>query len=298
MNFVTNHPECAELIWASRIEGTQWLFHSLNRKLQLSMQQDDIKSINPDGQWVICFFNDAGVLPKIDKITVLKGLFSEEHHQLINFHFKQALPQHKEIVRDLWYFYSILPEGVIREFLYQILSDRIFITAFFSARGSHRHHHEYIGGLLEHSYEVAFNSALLAKQFRLGPMTTSIAFIAGLLHDAGKIELYYNHPCEDGICAQHEMLTFMLLKSQLQYLRNNSPRYFEAISGCLKTKVPSVPASYIVETLVRMADKVSTDVYLAKAAFRNVPDFYWYTKSKMDNQVYKRLDAYSVIQTE
>lgn len=83
----------------------------------------------------------------------------------------------------------------------------------------------------------------------------------------------------------------MLLKSQLQYLREQSPRYFEAVVGCLKVSVNSIHPSYMAETIVRMVDRLSSEVYHSKQAFQNTPDYYWYTKSPMNNRIYKRLDA-------
>ena len=248
--------------------------------------------IAPAGQWVICDFRESETLLEIKKIKPLQGLTGDECYQLINFHFEQSLPEHQEIVRDLWYFQAAIENQIIKTFFYNILKDRLFISAFYCAKGSHQHHHNTIGGLLEHSYEVAFNSAVLARRFGLGATTCCIAFIGGLLHDAGKIELYYNQPIDLAICEQHEMLSFMLLKSQLQYLREQSPRYFEAIVGCLKVNVNSVHPSYMAETIVRMVDRLSTEVYHAKQAFQNTPDYYWYTKNPVNNRIYKRLDAY------
>ena len=46
------------------------------------------------------------------------------------------------------------------------------------------------------------------------------------------------------------------------------------------------------ETIVRMVDRLSTEVYHAKQAFQNTPDYYWYTKNPVNNRIYKRLDAY------
>ena len=227
----------------------------------------------------------------VKMIKALQGLTGPECYQLINFHFEQSLPEHREIVRDLWYFQAALENQIIKTFFYNILKDRLFISAFYCAKGSHQHHHNTVGGLLEHSYEVAFNSAVLARRFGLGATSCCIAFIGGLLHDAGKIELYYNQPVDLAICEQHEMLSFMLLKSQLQYLREQSPRYFEAVVGCLKVSVNNIHPSYMAETFVRMVDRLSTEVYHAKQAFQNTPDHYWYTKSPMNNRIYKRLDA-------
>lgn len=49
------------------------------------------------------------------------------------------------------------------------------------------HHNPYKGGLLDHSLRVARISSQLAKKRGLSP---SLAFLAGLLHDVGKLKLY------------------------------------------------------------------------------------------------------------
>ena len=283
MKIITNQPKNFEMVWATRISTNnltdmhQWKFESQTRNVQTTIDNKTMKDIAPAGQWVICDFRESETLLEIKRIKPLQGLTGDECYQLINFHFEQSLPEHQEIVRDLWYFQAAIENQIIKTFFYNILKDRLFISAFYCAKGSHQHHHNTIGGLLEHSYEVAFNSAVLARRFGLGATTCCIAFIGGLLHDAGKIELYYNRPIDLAICEQHEMLSFMLLKSQLQYLREQSPRYFEAIAGCLKVNVNSVHPSYMAETIVRMVDRLSTEVYHAKQAFQNTPDYYWYT---------------------
>jgi len=298
MKIITNQPKNFEMVWATRISTNnltdmhQWKFESQTRNVQTTIDNKTMKDIAPAGQWVICDFRESETLLEIKKIKPLQGLTGDECYQLINFHFEQSLPEHQEIVRDLWYFQAAIENQIIKTFFYNILKDRLFISAFYCAKGSHQHHHNTIGGLLEHSYEVAFNSAVLARRFGLGATTCCIAFIGGLLHDAGKIELYYNQPIDLAICEQHEMLSFMLLKSQLQYLREQSPRCFEAIVGCLKVNVNSVHPSYMAETIVRMVDRLSTEVYHAKQAFQNTPDYYWYTKNPVNNRIYKRLDAY------
>lgn len=68
----------------------------------------------------------------------------DECCQLINFHFEQSLPEHQEIVRDLWYFQAAIENQIIKTFLYNILKDRLFISAFYCAKGSHQHHHNTI----------------------------------------------------------------------------------------------------------------------------------------------------------
>ena len=297
MKIMTNQSKNVEMVWATRLSPNSmtnmelWHFGSQTRNVQTTIDNKTMTNVDPAGQWVICDFSKTSMTTSTKMIKALQGLTGPECYQLINFHFEQSLPEHREIVRDLWYFQAALENQILKTFFYNILKDRLFISAFYCAKGSHQHHHNTVGGLLEHSYEVAFNSAVLARRFGLGATTCCIAFIGGLLHDAGKIELYYNQPVDLAICEQHEMLSFMLLKSQLQYLREQSPRYFESVVGCLKVSVNSIHPSYMAETIVRMVDRLSTEVYHSKQAFKNTPDYYWYTKSPMNNRIYKRLDA-------
>ena len=297
MKIMTNQSKNVEMVWATRLSPNSmtnmelWHFGSQTRNVQTTIDNKTMTNVDPAGQWVICDFSKTSMTTSTKMIKALQGLTGPECYQLINFHFEQSLPEHREIIRDLWYFQASLENQILKTFFYNILKDRLFISAFYCAKGSHQHHHNTVGGLLEHSYEVAFNSAVLARRFGLGATTCCIAFIGGLLHDAGKIELYYNQPVDLAICEQHEMLSFMLLKSQLQYLREQSPRYFEAVVGCLKVSVNSIHPSYMAETIVRMVDRLSSEVYHSKQAFQNTPDYYWYTKSPMNNRIYKRLDA-------
>lgn len=297
MKIMTNQSKNVEMVWATRLSPNSmtnmelWHFGSQTRNVQTTIDNKTMTNVDPAGQWVICDFSKTSMTTSTKMIKALQGLTGPECYQLINFHFEQSLPERREIIRDLWYFQAALENQILKTFFYNILKDRLFISAFYCAKGSHQHHHNTVGGLLEHSYEVAFNSAVLARRFGLGATTCCIAFIGGLLHDAGKIELYYNQPVDLAICEQHEMLSFMLLKSQLQYLREQSPRYFEAVVGCLKVSVNSIHPSYMAETIVRMVDRLSSEVYHSKQAFQNTPDYYWYTKSPMNNRIYKRLDA-------
>lgn len=115
-------------------------------------------------------------------------------------------------------------------------------------------------------------------------------FLGGLLHDAGKLYLYYNQPAGEGVCEQHEALTFMCLQPQLNQLRQHAPRLFEALCGCL-TQSDHHAASYLPETIVRMADRLSAEVCNWRRAFANTPSFYWYCKSIDNQRIYKRLGS-------
>ncbi len=56
------------------------------------------------------------------------------------------------------------------------------------------HHNPYEGGLLEHSLNVARRSARLAKEMRI---SMKEAFIAGLVHDIGKLKIYRKEKLSD-----------------------------------------------------------------------------------------------------
>jgi len=113
--------------------------------------------------------------------------------------------------------------------------------------------------LLEHSVEVALTARMLCQQYQLDSRTADVAFLGGLLHDVGKLYLYYNNSSGEGICS------------------------------CLSASVGKQQIQYMPETIVKMADRLSAEVYHWRRVFVGLPDFYWFHKSDEDARIYKRL---------
>jgi hypothetical protein len=182
MKIMTNQSKNVEMVWATRLSPNSmtnmelWHFGSQTRNVQTTIDNKTMTNVDPAGQWVICDFSKTSMTTSTKMIKALQGLTGPECYQLINFHFEQSLPEHREIVRDLWYFQAALENQILKTFFYNILKDRLFISAFYCAKGSHQHHHNTVGGLLEHSYEVAFNSAVLARRFGLGATRNGYRF--------------------------------------------------------------------------------------------------------------------------
>ncbi|GJB30850.1 hypothetical protein [Aeromonas caviae] len=102
--------------------------------------------------------------------------------------------------------------------------------------------------------------------------------------------LYYNVEAGEGICSQHEALNFMKLEPHLQSLMSQDPRAFEALSACLSASIGKPLIQYMPETIVKMADRLSAEVFNWRRVFAGLPDFYWFRKSTSDTRIYKRLD--------
>lgn len=45
---------------------------------------------------------------------------------------------------------------------------------------------------MEHCVEVAMTAQMLCQQYQIDGCTADAAFLGGLLHDVGKLYLYYN----------------------------------------------------------------------------------------------------------
>ena len=265
-----------------------WLASSFDCTRKVTLTAEQSARLSSDGQLVIGYLSTDGRCPTVLQEHPLTGICGEAHRSLFMFHHQHCSPAQYPLLCDLWSFLGSLPQGPLWDFYYQVLADKEFIQAFFQARASHHHHHQQVGGLLEHSHEVAKTAAMLAMQHQLDKKTVAIAFLGGLLHDVGKLYLFYNQPVGEGICEQHEALNFMCLQPQLNQLRQRDPRLFEALCGCL-TQADRYTASYLPETIVRMADRLSAEVCNWRRAFADMPSFYWYRKSKADQRIYKRL---------
>ena len=281
-----------KLLWLQEWDAntSTWLADSFLCQKLITLTAEQAEYLHPEGQLVLGCLNEAGDTPILIQMYPVAGICGPSDKALLTFHHQLCAPQQYPLLCDLWGFLGSLSNGPLWNFYYQVLADDSFIQGFFQARASHHHHHQHAGGLLEHSHEVAKTAAMLAMQHQLDPKTVAIAFLGGLLHDAGKLYLYYNQPAGEGVCEQHEALTFMCLQPQLNQLRQHAPRLFEALCGCL-TQSDHHAASYLPETIVRMADRLSAEVCNWRRAFANTPSFYWYCKSIDNQRVYKRLGS-------
>ena len=87
--------------------------------------------------------------------------------------------------------YILSDEGkALNDFFFK---DEIFLDKFKRGIGGVSMHHNYIGGLAEHTLNVMHLSAMLCERYEC--RRTEIALLAAKLHDIGKVyELYYDGP--------------------------------------------------------------------------------------------------------
>lgn len=205
--------------------------------------------------------------------------------------FQMVMPGHEEKLRVMWTLLGLIVDPALKAFYWSVLSDDKIMSKFYRAKASESHHHCHEGGLFEHSVDVATSAVLHARQNGLGDRTANIAFVSGILHDIGKIEMYYNNPgAKKADGCQHEALSFMVLSEQLEALKAADAVLFDAISSTLTAKMGSSRNEYLSETIVRMCDRISADAHRTRQVFAGKPAHYWYVRSARDKRVFKRLD--------
>ncbi|MGB5854892.1 MAG: HD domain-containing protein [Oceanisphaera sp.] len=274
--------------WANKLfdDGNmaQWQFCSMEQQFSISLAHREMQGVCSEGQWVLT--DVYGEYERLQLGTVRPLPMSVTREQLE----RQLawLPNSQQLMlADVWSMLMVITDKALNDFLLSVLTDDSIMVPFAQGRASHRHHHDKEGGLLAHSHEVAMTAAMLTNQHGLGRRSIWVAFVGGLLHDIGKIRLYYNEI--HGSCSQHESLSFMVLGKSLDRLRLASPKVFEAITACLAVKVGRYTDPYQVANIVRMCDRLSAEVCNWKSAFSKAPNYYWYARSPRDNQIYKRL---------
>ena len=279
-----------ELVWAQReradCENDYWSFVSRSRSVTLNLSSSSMNHVRPDGQLIVLGLDHSG-----DQLSVRRAVIipEVEDKAMVMRHFKWSTIGSNSALRDIWAVLGYIPEPALRAFYHAVLSDDSIMRPFYSAKASHHHHHDHVGGLLEHSHEVASTAVMLCMRHNLGPLSLALAFIGGLLHDIGKVHLYYNQEPGLGVCGQHEAYNLLILARPLEALRQASPKIFEALTGCLVAKVGQRSGQYPTETIVRMCDRLSAEVSNWRRAFENKPESFWYAKCANTDHIYKRL---------
>ena len=277
------------LAWAKVIyescDSTCWSIRSVKSESLIYVKDELMKGVNTKGQLLIAHMNNQKL---VKKPSLIRGHHSES--RVIN-HFLWVPQGLEDTQRMIWGMLNFFKEPALRAFYAAILTNDELMQKFYKAKASHHHHHDHEGGLLEHSFEVAMSAATLSEQYQLNHNTTCICFLAGLLHDIGKVKMYYNVSGPQGVCGQHEAFSFMELAQPLDALHKADPALFEALSGALTAKVGQHLPLYLPETIVRMCDRLSAEIAQCRKACDGMPDYFWYVKSESENRVYKRLGS-------
>lgn len=290
MSLMSKSKSGFEMVWVRRISkncsAESWHFHSGLRDLTLSLDACVMNGVNPAGQLMTLELDTQKGCFAVRNPVVIHGV---DDKALVDRHFAWVPVGKEYILRDMWGFLAYIEDPALRAFYQSVLSDDDIMQPFFQGRASHQYHHEHVGGLLEHSYEVASTAASLCWQHKVGSLSACVAFVGGLLHDIGKIHLYYNQSKGNGVCGQHESFNFLVLAKPLDKLRVSSPKVFEAICSCLAIKLGHHADAYLPATMVHLCDRLSVDVCNWRRAFAGAPPYYWYAKSTQGEQLYKRL---------
>ncbi|MBN1640515.1 MAG: HD domain-containing protein [Anaerolineae bacterium] len=94
----------------------------------------------------------------------------------------------EEMIAELQRLINSIKEPHLKQLLREVLGDPAFQARFFEAAAAKMFHHACVGGLLEHSLDVARQVVFVAKRYP--EIDRDLAATAALLHDIGKVDSY------------------------------------------------------------------------------------------------------------
>ena len=170
-----------------------------------------------------------------------KNLDVKKYEFILDYNLSDYLPTVKRPIEDimkemdtLTNKYIISNEGkALNDYLFK---DELFLDKFQRGIGGVSMHHNYIGGLAEHTLNVMYLTAVLCERYEC--RRTEIAVLAAKLHDIGKIyELYYDGPFKYTLRGEMEGHIVIGVELLDKAIRGNEALYSEdfitRIKGCL-----------------------------------------------------------------
>jgi 3'-5' exoribonuclease len=165
----------------------------------------------------------------------------KKYEAVSNYKLSDYLPTVKkpieEIMEEIELYtnkYIISREGkALNDYFFK---DEIFVAKFKRGIGGVSMHHNYIGGLAEHTLNVMYLTAMLCERY--GCWRTETAMLAAKLHDIGKVyELYYDGPFKYTIRGEMEGHIVIGVELIDKAIRENPTFYSEdfvnRIKGCI-----------------------------------------------------------------
>ncbi|APC40272.1 3'-5' exoribonuclease YhaM family protein [Clostridium estertheticum] len=170
-----------------------------------------------------------------------KNLDVKKYKFILDYNLSDYLPTVKRPIEDimnemdtLTNKYIISNEGkALNDYFFK---DKLFLDKFQRGIGGVSMHHNYIGGLAEHTLNVMYLTATLCERYEC--KRTEIAVLAAKLHDIGKIyELYYDGPFKYTLRGEMEGHIVIGVELLDRAIRENESLYSEdfitRIKGCL-----------------------------------------------------------------
>lgn len=170
--------------------------------------------------------------------------------------------QAHEAYEQLRAFMRPLKGSSLGYFMAGVFADTYIAPAFFQCRASADHHHNFPGGLLVHSVQVANLVQSQALCLKLSQEECQLGIVGALLHDLGKVETVGNanpRPRHPGLF-KHEIITIKLLARHLQRLSQHDPKLGWTLEHMFQRMVPCTYEKYeqlILTTLISNADHAS-----------------------------------------
>lgn len=201
-----------------------------------------------------------------------------------------------ELLEDLRKIVNTVEDQGIKELIRLFLEDEKFLRSFLLAPAGKVIHHAYIGGLIEHTWEVC-KIALTAGEM-YPEMNRDLIIAGSILHDIGKVdELTYSTQIDystKGRLLGHIFIGAMAVKERARNISALSPSYLQQLlhiilshHGDYSTGSPILPMTLEAETVHR-ADYLSAQVNRFYNILKDKPEERWVKGDNLlGRQLYK-----------
>ncbi|MDO5850955.1 MAG: HD domain-containing protein [Methanobacteriaceae archaeon] len=126
--------------------------------------------------------------------------------------FVRKLPNKDEKIEEIEKLIETIDDVELRQ-LIDAIFDEETLNKFYNAPAAKFHHHNYIGGLLEHTLEVMVICQAISKLYP--QIDRNILITGALLHDIGKIEIYSYDNAKIDINQKGQLLEHLYISAQL-----------------------------------------------------------------------------------
>jgi len=178
----------------------------------------------------------------------------------------ELLPRFKKLVDSL-------KSAHLKQFLSDVLVNNETGVNFLQCPASLRHHHNYSGGLVEHSIHVAER---VVTQGQFNHAERDIAIVSALIHDIGKTKTLAPNGTRTslGMVVDHDELTLEVCAQALSKLDKFEPQSAMLLRHVLTCASPGARFGYQaithIASALQMADKQSADEHYSASSFAQI----------------------------